>query len=174
MDRINELSNDIKKELLSHITPFWLSLQDRENGGFIGVVKYDLTKEPEAERGVILMSRITWFFSSFYIAVKDGLITDDDMAPYGFSSEDIRKKESFRLKEGSEELMLGINSRVIDIMYIPELRNALVEDIRRTGADVQTLIDNERYTPNVRINVIYGNAGEFNNFVKECHNYLKE
>jgi hypothetical protein len=59
-------------------------------------------------------------------------------------------------------------------MYIPELRNALVEDIRRTGADVQTLIDNERYTPNVRINVIYGNAGEFNNFVKECHNYLKE
>jgi len=92
----------------------------------------------------------------------------------GFSSEDIRKKESFRLKEGSEELMLGINSRVIDIMYIPELRNALVEDIRRTGADVQTLIDNERYTPNVRINVIYGNAGEFNNFVKECHNYLKE
>lgn len=92
----------------------------------------------------------------------------------GFSSEDIRKTESFRLKEGSEELMLGINSRVIDVMYIPKLRNALVEDIRRTGADVQSLIDNERYTPNVRINVIYENAGEFNNFVKECHNYLKE
>ena len=92
----------------------------------------------------------------------------------GFSSEDIRKTASFRIREGSPELMLGINSRVIDVMYIPVLRNALVEDIRRTGADVQSLIDNERYTPNARINVIYENAGEFNNFVKECHNYLKE
>ena len=92
----------------------------------------------------------------------------------GFSSDDIRKTASFRIREGSPELMLGINSRVIDVMYIPVLRNALVEDIRRTGADVQSLIDNERYTPNARINVIYENAGEFNNFVKECHNYLKE
>ena len=92
----------------------------------------------------------------------------------GFSSDDIRKTASFRIREGSPELMLGINSRVIDVMYIPVLRNALVEDIRRTGADVQSLIDNERYTPNARINVIYENAAEFNNFVKECHNYLKE
>ena len=92
----------------------------------------------------------------------------------GFSSDDLRKTSSFRIRKGSEELMLGINSRVIDIMYIPKLRDALVEDIRHTGADVQSLIDNERYTPNVRINVIYENAGEFNNFVKECNNYLKE
>ena len=92
----------------------------------------------------------------------------------GFSSSDIRKKCSFRLREGSPELMLGIHSRVLDIMYIPSLRDALVEDIRRTGSDPQTLIDNERYTPNARINVIYKNAEEFNNFVKEYNNYLKE
>ena len=70
--------------------------------------------------------------------------------------------------------MLGINSRFLDIMYRPELREALIGDIRRTGSDYQALIDNERYTPNARINVIYKNADEFNNFVKECNNYLKE
>lgn len=92
----------------------------------------------------------------------------------GFASDDIKKTLSFRLREGSPELMLGINSRAIDIMYKPELRKVLEEDIRRTGSDIQSLIDNERYTPNVRINVIYENASEFNNFVKECHNYLKD
>lgn len=90
MERIENLAKDIKEELLSHITPFWLSLKDDENGGFIGVVKYDLTREPHSDKGVILMSRITWFFSSFYIAVKDGLITEEDMASHGFSGEDIR------------------------------------------------------------------------------------
>ena len=90
MDRINALAKDIKEELLKHITPFWLSLKDNENGGFIGVVKYDLTREPKADKGVILMSRITWFFSSFYIAIKDGLIKDEEMKPYGYCGEDIK------------------------------------------------------------------------------------
>ena len=70
--------------------------------------------------------------------------------------------------------MLGINSRFLDIMYRPELRDALIEDIRRTGSDYQAMIDSERYTPNARINVIYKNAADFNNFVKECNNYLKD
>ena len=90
MDRINALAKDIKEELLKHITPFWLSLKDNENGGFIGVVKYDLTREPKADKGVILMSRITWFFSSFYIAILDGLITEEDMEKYGYLGEDIK------------------------------------------------------------------------------------
>lgn len=91
-----------------------------------------------------------------------------------FSSEDVRATSSMRIVNGSEELMLGINSRCLDIMYRPVLREALAEDIRRTGADYQALIDNERYTPNVRINSIYKNAADFNNFVKECNNYLKD
>ena len=91
-----------------------------------------------------------------------------------FSSEEVKAVSSFRIKKGSEELMLGINSRLLDIMYRPELRAALVEDIRSTGADYQSLVDNERYTPNARINVIYKNAADFNNFVKECNNYLKD
>ena len=92
----------------------------------------------------------------------------------GFSSDDIRKTSSFRLCEGSPELMLGIGSRVLDIMYIPKLRDALTEDIRRTGADYQSLIDNERYTPNVRINAIYKNAEKFTDYIKVCQNYLKD
>lgn len=91
-----------------------------------------------------------------------------------FSSADIKASASIRIRKGSEELMLGVNSRFLDIMYRPELREALIGDIRRTGSDYQALIDNERYTPNARINVIYKNADEFNNFVKECNNYLKE
>ena len=91
-----------------------------------------------------------------------------------FSSEDIRATASIRIRKGSEELMLGINSRFLDIMYRPALRDALIEDIRRTGADYQAMIDTERYTPNARINVIYKNAADFNNFVKECNNYLKD
>ena len=90
MKRIEDLAKDVKEELLKNITPFWLSLKDDENGGFIGVVKYDLEREPHADKGVILMSRIAWFFSSLYVAVKDGLITEEDMSQYGYGKEDTR------------------------------------------------------------------------------------
>ena len=92
----------------------------------------------------------------------------------GFSSEDIRQKISFRLTGGSEQLRLGINSSVLDIMNIPVLREALVKDINDAGEDIQALIESERYAPGVKITNIYKTAEHFNNFVKECNNYLKE
>lgn len=58
--------NEVKKELTEHIIPFWAALEDKENGGFYGYVSYSLEVDPKADKGVILHSRILWFFSSCY------------------------------------------------------------------------------------------------------------
>lgn len=60
--------NEIRNELFEHIVPFWEKLRDDENGGFYGFVSYGLELDKKAEKGVILHSRILWFFSKCYIA----------------------------------------------------------------------------------------------------------
>lgn len=60
------LTNICKKELTEHIIPFWNKLEDKENGGFYGYVGFDLTLDKNADKGVILNSRILWFYSSCY------------------------------------------------------------------------------------------------------------
>ncbi len=60
------LINDVKRELTEHIAPFWAALEDKENGGFYGYVGYDLKLDKKADKGVILHSRILWFFSNCY------------------------------------------------------------------------------------------------------------
>ena len=58
----------IKQEIRAHlenvILPFWQGLRDTENGGFIGYVGEDLRKDPRADKGCILNSRILWTFST--------------------------------------------------------------------------------------------------------------
>lgn len=63
--------NEIKNELTEHIIPFWASLKDDEFGGFYGYMGYDLKLDKKAEKGVILHSRILWFFSKCYTVLKD-------------------------------------------------------------------------------------------------------
>ena len=50
------------KQMANHLTekilPFWMNLIDREQGGFYGLVKEDLTLEKDAMKGCILNSRI--------------------------------------------------------------------------------------------------------------------
>lgn len=53
-------------ELENHILPFWNELEDKERGGFYGYVGFDLTLDKDADKGVILNSRILWFYSSCY------------------------------------------------------------------------------------------------------------
>ena len=62
---------EARKELTGHILPFWQGLRDEENGGFVGLVDFDLTRHPEAVKGCILNSRILWFFSECYMTLKD-------------------------------------------------------------------------------------------------------
>ena len=60
---MNDMQQEMREELLTHIVPFWLSLKDEENGGFYGYKGFDLTLDPMAVKGCILNSRILWFFS---------------------------------------------------------------------------------------------------------------
>ena len=66
---------NMKEEIREHLTrdllPFWKSLRDDARGGYVGYVGYDLRKDPDAERGCILNSRILWFFSNAYLTLGD-------------------------------------------------------------------------------------------------------
>lgn len=61
---------EIKAELENHILPFWNKLVDNENGGFYGYVGNDLTLDKNAVKGVILHSRILWFYANCYLVLK--------------------------------------------------------------------------------------------------------
>ena len=63
--------SEVKNELENHIAPFWAGLKDEENGGFYGFMSCGLELDKKAEKGVILHSRILWFFSKCYIILKD-------------------------------------------------------------------------------------------------------
>ncbi len=63
--------NEIKNELLNHIIPFWDSLEDKEYGGFYGFMDNSLNLDKKAEKGVILHSRILWFYSNCYLTLKN-------------------------------------------------------------------------------------------------------
>ena len=65
------LAQEVRKELTEHILPFWRSLRDDKRGGYVGLVDFDLTRHPEADRGCILNSRILWFFSETFLALGD-------------------------------------------------------------------------------------------------------
>ena len=70
---ITELSGfkeEIKSELENHIIPFWNNLCDYEKGGFYGYMSSDLELDKNAEKGVILHSRILWFYSNCYLTLK--------------------------------------------------------------------------------------------------------
>ncbi len=51
------------------ILPFWKSLKDEK--GFYGEVTYNLEINKHAVKGIILNSRILWFFSNAYLVAKD-------------------------------------------------------------------------------------------------------
>lgn len=61
---------EIQKELENHIIPFWDALCDYEKGGFYGFVSYGLKTDKNAPKGVILHSRILWFYSNCYLVLR--------------------------------------------------------------------------------------------------------
>ncbi len=61
----------IEEHLRKKLIPFWEGLADRHRGGFYGYVGYNLELDREAVKGVILNSRILWFFSNAYLTLKD-------------------------------------------------------------------------------------------------------
>ena len=74
---MDTLYGEISHELTECIIPFWKSLRDDRNGGYIGLVDADLTRHPEADKGCILNSRILWFFSAAYRQTGDPALLDE-------------------------------------------------------------------------------------------------
>ena len=75
---------EIKKELIEHIIPFWRNLRDDQWGGYYGFVGHDLTLDKKADKGCILNSRITWFFSNAYTLLKDPALLEEAKHGYEF------------------------------------------------------------------------------------------
>ncbi len=88
-----ELRDEIKSELTGHIIPFWDRLRDDEYGGFTGIMDSDLNIDKKGEKGVILHSRILWFYSNAYMELKEPKLLDNARHAYEFLTEHCVDKE---------------------------------------------------------------------------------
>lgn len=79
-------SNDFKIHLTNKILPFWNRLKDTEFGGFYGEMDINLIVDPFAPKGMILHSRILWFYSNVYLTFKDPVYLDYARHAYDFIS----------------------------------------------------------------------------------------
>ncbi len=78
------LAEECRKELTDHLIPFWSALRDKQNGGFYGYMSYDLQVNRQADKGVILHSRILWFFASCYAVLGDKACLENAAAAFEF------------------------------------------------------------------------------------------
>ena len=78
------MKDEIKNELLNDIIPFWNNLRDDEFGGWYGLVDSNLKLDKKGEKGVILHSRILWFYSNAYMELKDPTLLDNAKHAYEF------------------------------------------------------------------------------------------
>lgn len=78
------LADKCRKELTERIVPFWNRLRDDENGGFYGFMDNGLNVDKTADKGVILTSRILWFYSSCYRTLGDEYLLDNACHAYEF------------------------------------------------------------------------------------------
>ena len=86
------LVNECKKELTERIIPFWNKLRDDENGGFYGFVDNDLKVDKKADKGVILTSRILWFYSAAYMTLEDEALLDNARHAFEFLKKCVDKE----------------------------------------------------------------------------------
>lgn len=86
-------SAEFRSELTQHIIPFWNALRDNENGGFTGFMDSALNIDKKGEKGVILHSRILWFYSNAYMLLKDEGLLDNAKHAYRFLTEKCVDKE---------------------------------------------------------------------------------
>lgn len=88
----------MKKEMTDHllkkIITFWKKLRDDDNGGYYGYLSYNLELDKKAEKGCILNSRITWFFSNCYMVLKDESFLKEARHGYEFLRDNCIDKEN--------------------------------------------------------------------------------
>lgn len=78
------LINECRNELENRIIPFWNALRDDEFGGFYGEMDNDLKVNKKGGKGVILNSRILWFYSSCYRVIGGEKNLDNARHAYEF------------------------------------------------------------------------------------------
>lgn len=88
-----KMREEIKNHLTEGIIPFWKGMRDDEFGGYYGYLDYDLNLDKKAEKGCILNSRITWFFSNAYTLLKDESLLDEAKHGYDFLKDYCLDKE---------------------------------------------------------------------------------
>lgn len=104
------LVNECKKELTERIIPFWNRLRDDENGGFYGFEDNDLKVDKKADKGVILTSRILWFYSAAYMTLGDGALLDNARHAFEFL------KKCFDRENGGVYWMMTYDGKPADTM----------------------------------------------------------
>jgi len=80
-------ADSFKKHLTESIIPFWNNCVDEEYGGFCGFVGHDMKKNRKSDKGVILHSRILWFYSTAYVLLKDKVLLSKADHAYNFLKE---------------------------------------------------------------------------------------
>lgn len=88
------MREEIKNHLTEGIIPFWKGMRDDEFGGYYGYLDYDLNLDKKAEKGCILNSRITWFFSNAYTLLKDESLLDE--AKHGYAGQKCHEGEEYQ------------------------------------------------------------------------------
>lgn len=74
--------NEFQAHLENDIIPFWNKMKDGENGGFYGYADSNGVPDKNSVKGVILHSRILWFYSSAYLLLhQSGLL---EMAEHAY------------------------------------------------------------------------------------------
>ena len=88
------MTKEIRDHLINRLIPFWKGMHDYKYGGFYGWMGYDLQTDRQAEKGCILNSRITWFFASAYVLLKDESLLDEARHGYEFLKNHCLDKEN--------------------------------------------------------------------------------
>lgn len=87
------MKDEISKELQKRILLFWNSLRDNENGGWYGEMDSSLKIDKQAVKGVILHSRILWFYSNVYMMIKNPMYLDNARHAFEFLCEKCYDKD---------------------------------------------------------------------------------
>lgn len=85
--------DEVKEEFINHVIPFWEGLKDEDNGGFYGLLDYNLKLDKMAPKGCILNSRILWFFSNAYLTFGDDSYLQCADHAYAFLKESCLDRE---------------------------------------------------------------------------------
>ena len=67
VEKVAALKSRMENNLRECILPFWTNhMEDEENGGFYGAVRFDMTPVKTARKAIVLNTRMLWAFSRAY------------------------------------------------------------------------------------------------------------